>query len=97
MNYRINILVTIIAATFLLNSGSVLAADAALDLRSESDAIVEKFKFLFDFGISHFSKLAVVTDKKWIHKIVDIEDKIFKNIDMKGFAFEEKDKAIGFL
>ena len=82
MNYRINILVTIIAATFLLNSGSVLAADAALDLRSESDAIVEKFKFLFDFGISHFSKLAVVTDKKWIHKIVDIEDKIFKNIDM---------------
>lgn len=63
----------------------------------ELDAIIEKFKFLFDFGISHFSKLAVVTDKKWIHKIVDIEDKIFRNIDMKGFSLEEKDKAIEFL
>jgi hypothetical protein len=63
----------------------------------EFDAMVEKFKFLFDFGISHFSKIAVVTDKKWIHKLVDIEDKIFKNIDMKGFSIEEKDKAIDFL
>jgi len=63
----------------------------------EFDAIVEKFKFLFDFGISHFSKIVIVTHKKWIHKIVEIEDKIFKNIEMKGFSIEEKDKAIKFL
>ena len=63
----------------------------------EFDAMVEKFKFLIDFGISHFSKVAVVTHKKWIQKLVDIEDKIFKNVDMKGFSTEEKDKAIEFL
>ena len=63
----------------------------------ELDAMLEKLKFLFDFGISHFSRVAVVTHKKWIHKLVNIEDRIFKNIDMKGFSMEEKDKAIEFL
>ena len=63
----------------------------------EFDAIVEKFKFLINVGISHFSKIAVVTHKKWIHKLVDLEGKLFKNIDMKGFPIEEKDKAIEFL
>jgi hypothetical protein len=63
----------------------------------EFDAIVEKFKFFIDVGISHFSKIAVVTHKKWIHKLVDLEGKLFKNIDMKGFPIEEKDKAIEFL
>ena len=63
----------------------------------EFDGIVEKFKFLIDFGISHFSKIAVVTHKKWIQNIVNIEYKIFKNVDMKGFSIEEKDKAIEFL
>ncbi|MFC1827610.1 STAS/SEC14 domain-containing protein [Thermodesulfobacteriota bacterium] len=63
----------------------------------EFDAMVEKFKFLIDFGISHFSRIAVVTHKKWLQNLVDIEDKIFKNIDMKGFSTEEKDKAIEFL
>jgi hypothetical protein len=63
----------------------------------EFDAMVEKLKFLLDFGISHFSRVAVVTPKKWIHKIVDIEDKIFKSVEMKGFSIEDKDKAIEFL
>ena len=63
----------------------------------EFDAMIEKFKFFIDVGISHFSKIAVVTHKKWIHKFVDLEGKLFKNIDMKGFPIEEKDKAIEFL
>lgn len=63
----------------------------------EFDAIVEKFKFFIDVGISHFSKIAVVTHKKWMLKLVDLEGKLFKNIDMKGFPIEEKDKAIEFL
>jgi hypothetical protein len=63
----------------------------------EFDAMIEKFKFFIDVGISHFSKIAVVTHKKWIHKLVDLEGKLFKNIDMKGFPIEEKDKAIEFL
>ena len=66
---------------------------------AELDAMIEKFKFFKDvgFNFSHFSKIAVVTHSKWLHKIVDLEDKIFRNVDMKGFSVEEKDKAIEFL
>lgn len=63
----------------------------------EFDALLDKLKFFIDVGISHFSKIAVVTHKKWIHNLVDLEGKLFKNIDMKGFPIEEKDKAITFL
>jgi hypothetical protein len=66
---------------------------------AEFDAIVEKFKFFKDtgFNFSHFSKIAVVTHSKWLHKLVDLEDKIFRKVDMKGFPIEEKNKAIEFL
>ena len=66
---------------------------------AEFDAMIEKFKFFKDVGFdfSHFRKIAVITHKKWVHKLVDIEDKIFKKVDMKGFSIEEKDKAIEFL
>lgn len=63
----------------------------------EFDAMIEKFKFFKDVGISHFSRIAVVTHKKWIHQLVDLEGRLFKNIHMKGFSIEEKDKAIEFL
>jgi len=61
------------------------------------DAMAEKLKFFLDVGISHFSKVAVVAHKKWIHHLVDIEGKLFKGIDMKGFSIEEKNKAVAFL
>jgi len=66
---------------------------------AEFDAMVEKFKFFKEYGFnfSHFSKVAVVTHSKWLHKIVDLEDKIFRNVEMKGFSIEDKDKAIQFL
>jgi hypothetical protein len=66
---------------------------------AEFDAMIEKFKFFKDvgFNFSHFNKIAVVTHSKWLHKLVDLEDKIFRNVDMKGFPVEEKDKAIEFL
>ena len=66
---------------------------------AEIDAMIEKFRFFKDLGFnfSYFSKVAVVTNSKWLHKIVDLEDKIFKNVEMKGFPVEEKDKAIEFL
>ena len=63
----------------------------------EFDGVIEKLKFLMDYGLSHFSRMAVVTHQKWIHKLVDLEGKLFKNIHMKGFSLEEKDKAIEFL
>jgi hypothetical protein len=38
-----------------------------------------------------------VNQKKWLSNIIDLEDKLFKNIKMKGFLIEEKEKAITFL
>ena len=64
---------------------------------AEFAAFVEKLKFFIDFGMSHFSKVAVVTEKKWLHKIVDLEGKIFRNVDIKGFLVEQQDKALEFL
>ena len=63
----------------------------------ELAALIEEFKYLFDVGISNIDKVAMLTDKKWIEHIVNIEDKIFKNIDMKCFSLEEQSQAIEFL
>ncbi len=64
---------------------------------AEFDAIVEKLKFFRDFGISNFNKIAVVTHKEWMHKIIEIEGKLFKQFNMKGFSIDDKDKALEFL
>ncbi len=63
----------------------------------EIAAIVEEFKYLFEVGLSNISKAAVLTDKKWIETIVNVEDKIFKNTEMKCFPIEDQDLAIEFL
>lgn len=63
----------------------------------ELDAMIEKFKFFREVGISHFNRIAVVAHTKWLHKLVDLEDKIFRNINMKGFSVEEKNQAVEFL
>lgn len=43
---------------------------------------------------SNFSKKAVVTDKNWIKKMTPVVNKIFPNIEVKCFSFEDKEKAI---
>ena len=63
----------------------------------EVAAIIEELKYLFDVGTSNISKYALLTDTQWFKKILSIEDKIFKNIDIKCFPLEEKDAAIEFL
>ena len=64
---------------------------------AEFDAIIEKLKFFRDFGTSNFNKIAVVTHKDWMHKIIEIEGKLFKQFNMKGFSIDDKDKALEFL
>lgn len=63
----------------------------------EFEGIVEKLKFLKEFGLSNFSKAVVVTDKKWVKRIAEVEDKIFRKIDIKCFSTDEKNEAIEFL
>lgn len=63
----------------------------------ELSAIAEKFRYLFDMGISNLTRIAIVTDKGWIQKIAEIEDNLFKQIEIKCFSFDEKALAIAFL
>jgi hypothetical protein len=63
----------------------------------EIAAIAEEFKYLFEVGMSNIAKVAILTDKKWIERIVKIEDKIFRNVEMKCFSLEEQADAVQFL
>lgn len=82
-----------------------IAAHGSIVLLEEIDsfegvewgALVEEFRYLFEIGISNIRKAAVVTDKKWIGRIVAIEDKVFRGIEMKCFPKKDRDAAIAFL
>jgi hypothetical protein len=60
-------------------------------------AVVEEFKYLFEVGMSNITKVAILTDEKWIAHIVSIEDKLFSNIEMKCFPVEAQLEAVKFL
>jgi SpoIIAA-like len=62
----------------------------------EGTSLEALFKDL-KLGIKYFSdfdKKAVVTDKKWMKKVAAIADKIFPNIEVRCFSFEDKEKAM---
>lgn len=61
------------------------------------DAIVREAAYLFREGLPKITKVAIVSDKNWIKNVVEIEDFIFGNIEMKTFPLSEEDKAIEFL
>lgn len=56
------------------------------------DALLKDLKMGFKH-YNNFVKKAVVTDKEWMKKIAPAVNKIFTNIDVKCFSFEDKDKA----
>ena len=63
----------------------------------EIAAWIEEFKYLSEVGFSNISKAAVLTDKRWLENIVGVEDKIFRNIEMKCFSTSDREAAIAFL
>jgi hypothetical protein len=63
----------------------------------ELGALAEEFKYLTEIGISNIKKVAIITDKAWVEKIVTIEDEIFKSIEIRCFNFEELVFALSFL
>ncbi len=48
-------------------------------------------------SISQVNKYAVVSDKKWIERILSLEDKIFQSVDLKYFPLEKETEAIKWL
>lgn len=63
----------------------------------EFEAMLEKMKFLIRQGISDIHKVAVITDKKWLHRVVELEDKLLPHTKLCSFSMEEKDQAVSFL
>ena len=63
----------------------------------EMDAIVDKLEFVKEVGLKPIKRIAFITDKKWMQMMVKVEDKIFRNTEMKGFLPDEKDLALSFL
>jgi hypothetical protein len=63
----------------------------------ELEGMVEKVKFFLDVGISKFDKIAVVVGSDWLQKIIDLEGKLFRKFEMRGFSMDEKDQAVQFL
>ncbi len=58
---------------------------------------MEKLKFFQDVGLSHFGRIAVVANANWVPKLMNLEGRLFKGVEMKGFPMEEKAAAIAFL
>lgn len=49
------------------------------------------------FGIKNFNKFdkkAVVTDKSWMKKVAAFSDRLFTNIEIKCFSFDQKEDAV---
>ena len=54
----------------------------------------------FKLGIKHYNKFekkAVVTDKGWMKSLTPIVDKLFTNIEVKSFSFEDKKEALDWV
>lgn len=64
---------------------------------AEFEAIVEKLKFLATRGIANIHKVAVVTDKQWLHKVISLEDKLFPKMQLRSFSMQEREAAVAFL
>jgi len=65
-------------------------------IKLEGISLEALFKDL-KLGIKHFNdfdKKAIVTDKEWIKKVAAIADKIFPNIEVRCFSFEDREKAL---
>lgn len=60
------------------------------------EAFVKDLKFGLK-NYNRFEKAAVITDKDWIRKIVEIEGKLFPGIDAKFFSFAEKHAAMEWI
>ena len=63
----------------------------------ELAAIVEKFKYVFEEGLSNITKVAILTDKGWVDNVVSLEDKLFHAIELRSFKLHQHDEAVEFL
>lgn len=65
--------------------------------RIEFRGVMEKLKMMHDVGLSGIDKLALVTDKRWVKSLAELEDKLLRDTAIKHFTFEDKEQAMSFL
>jgi hypothetical protein len=78
--------------------GDIVIFEKVLSFKGvELAALVEEFKYLYHMGLSHISKVAILTDQSWMAPIVALEDQLFTEVAMQCFALDNYDGAIDFL
>ena len=60
------------------------------------DALIADLKFALP-NFKRFSKKAVITEKKWIERWIEIADPLFPSIQVRHFTHEQKAEAIAWL
>ena len=56
-----------------------------------------KFKSKLFRQLEKFEKEAVVSDKSWIENLVKVSDKLFPSVEVRYFAFDEKEDALAWV
>ncbi|MEX0720308.1 MAG: STAS/SEC14 domain-containing protein [Balneolaceae bacterium] len=54
--------------------------------------VLKDLKFVAKYK-NQINKEAIVTEKDWVEKLTSAADKVFNDIDMQTFSFDEKDQA----
>jgi len=70
------------------------------EIKSLKGMTLEAFLKDLKFKIKHhdrFEKAAIVSDKDWLRKIVDVEDKVLNGIEMKSFTLSEEQDAMAWI
>jgi len=75
---------------------NLLATFIDFDGFENFDAFAEGLKVDFA-AFGNIEKIAIVTDKKWVWKLAEMESGILPGIKMKGFKTEDREKAIQWL
>jgi len=63
------------------------------------DTFFENIKVKFNYfrELDRFEREAVVSDKKWLEPLIEISDAIFRSVEVKYFAFEDKAQALDWV
>jgi len=78
--------------------GDIRLMGVLKNFKSYSDINVLLSGTKADFSaLKKITKYAVLTDKKWVANIAEMEGKIFKQIDVKAFALNEEPAALDWL
>ncbi|QQX75398.1 MULTISPECIES: STAS/SEC14 domain-containing protein [Aequorivita] len=66
------------------------------DFNYSAGALWEDLKFSFNY-LGSISAIAIVTEKEWLEESMETFGKVWPNLNVEGFEFEEQKKALDWL